>query len=326
MATATLKYPWGAATTETMSATGTQAITINNNKTVIDGVTTQATGNRTIDLTINSEIIAGAELIITNKTAATETLTHGTLITAPVIIGTAGGTTTQSYEYDGAVFRPSGEAEDAVGSQATTSAMTATGAQAITIANQRTIIDGVTTEATASRTINLTIGASIVAGATILVINQTNAAETLVFGTGITAPTLEGVAGKEWSQSFTYDGTVYRPDGTSVIEDAQYGGAATFEMTATSTQAVTIDNQVTIIDGATVEATANRTVNLTIDATVVPGATLLITNQTNGTETLTHGTGITAPVITGSAGKNTTQAFMYDGTVFFPAGAKIQID
>lgn len=111
--------------------------------------------------------------------------------------------------------------------------------------------------------------------------------------------------------------TIKHPDGI----------VTTVAMTATGAQAITIVNDGhTLIDGATVEATGNRTVNLTVGSEITKGATLLITNKTNGTETLTHGTIITAPVITGSAGKTTSQAFTYDGAAFLPDGAKIQID
>ena len=97
-------------------------------------------------------------------------------------------------------------------------------------------------------------------------------------------------------------------------------------MNATGAQAVTITSDVTIIDGVTTEATGNRTINLTINSNVRAGARLQVRNKTNGTETLTHGTLITGPVITGSAGKTTSQSFTFDGTDFLPDGAKIQID
>ncbi len=109
MATATIEHPTGSATTSTMSATGTQAVTINNDgMTLIDGATTEATSNRTIDLTINGELTTGARLLITNKTNGTETLTHGTNITAPVITGSAGKTTSQGFTYNGTAFLPDG--------------------------------------------------------------------------------------------------------------------------------------------------------------------------------------------------------------------------
>ena len=105
-----------------------------------------------------------------------------------------------------------------------------------------------------------------------------------------------------------------------------FGDATVEAMTATGAQAFTITDNLTILDGVTVEATGNRTINLTIDTEVPVGAMLLVRNQTNGTETLTFGTGITAPVQTGVAGTIHNQLFMYNGTVFEATGADQQIN
>ena len=105
-----------------------------------------------------------------------------------------------------------------------------------------------------------------------------------------------------------------------------FGAAKTLVNAATGTQAHTIENGLTIIDGVTTEATGNLTLNLTIDTEVPAGAKINIKQKTNGTETFTFGTGITAPVVTGAAGKTWSQSFTYDGTTFHPDGAKIQID
>ena len=105
-----------------------------------------------------------------------------------------------------------------------------------------------------------------------------------------------------------------------------FGAADSQAMTAVGTQAFTITDNMTVIDGATVEATGNRTIDITASAELKAGARLLVKNKTNATETLTHGTNITAPIITGFAGKTTTQGFTFDGTTFLPDGAKIQID
>lgn len=95
--------------------------------------------------------------------------------------------------------------------EATTEVLSADGAQAITIENDLTIVDGVTTEATAERTINLTIPADIKAGARLLVTTKTNAVENTVFGTGCTCPTYAGVAGKTKVCELVYDGTTFKP-------------------------------------------------------------------------------------------------------------------
>jgi len=105
-----------------------------------------------------------------------------------------------------------------------------------------------------------------------------------------------------------------------------FGAAATLPLSATGAQALTIDNDLTVIDGVTTEATGNRTLNLTVDSEIKAGAKILMKSKTNGTETTIFGTGITAPTITGVAGKTKTQQFTYDGTAFLPDGTSVQID
>lgn len=105
-----------------------------------------------------------------------------------------------------------------------------------------------------------------------------------------------------------------------------FGTADVVALTATGAQAVTIDNQLTIIDGVTTQATGNRTINLTISSEVQRGAIILCELKTQGTETTTFGTGIDAATITGVAGKTINQSFMYDGSNFVAMGASHQID
>ena len=105
-----------------------------------------------------------------------------------------------------------------------------------------------------------------------------------------------------------------------------FGLADEQALTATGAQALTIDDNMTVIDGVTVEATGNRTLNLTIDSEVKKGARILVKSKTNGAETTIFGTGITAPTITGVAGKTFTQGFTYDGAAFLPDGLSVQID
>lgn len=105
-----------------------------------------------------------------------------------------------------------------------------------------------------------------------------------------------------------------------------FGLASTKVLTATGAQALTIDDNMTIIDGVTVEATGNRTLDLTINLDLKAGARLFLKSKTNGTETTIFGTGITSATITGIAGKTMTQGFTFDGTVFLPDGLKQQID
>lgn len=105
-----------------------------------------------------------------------------------------------------------------------------------------------------------------------------------------------------------------------------FGLADAKVLTATGTQAITIDDDFTVIDGVTVEATANRTLDLTVSSEIGSGARLLVKVKTNGTEDTVFGTGITSATITGVAGKTITQGFTFDGTNFLPDGAKQQID
>ena len=93
---------------------------------------------------------------------------------------------------------------------------------------------------------------------------------------------------------------------------------------ATTTAALTISEQETIVTTETM--TGNVTINLTVSAEVRAGAKLHLKATTNGSETVTFGTAIEAPVITGSAGKTVCQSFFYNGTNFYPCGAKIQVD
>lgn len=86
-------------------------------------------------------------------------------------------------------------------------ALTATGAQAITIRNAFTVIDGETVEASGNRTINLTIASGIGVGAEILVKAKTAGTQTTTFGTGMLGAALTGVAGKTIVARFIYDGT-----------------------------------------------------------------------------------------------------------------------
>lgn len=110
------------------------------------------------------------------------------------------------------------------------------------------------------------------------------------------------------------------------IIKSPFGAAEVIALTATGTQAVTITNQVTILDGATTQATGNRTVNLTINEFVTKGAIIVAKLKTAATQTTTFNSGITGPVMTGVAGKTKTALFVYDGSAFIQAGAEVQID
>lgn len=106
-----------------------------------------------------------------------------------------------------------------------------------------------------------------------------------------------------------------------------FGAAEVIALTATGDQALTIVNEVTYIDGVTVEATGNRTLNLTIDTdNINVGARLILASKTNGTETTIFGTSITGLTVTGVAGKTKVGEFVYNGTAFVNTALMAQID
>lgn len=107
---AKVRYPFGAADEVALSATGNQAVTVENDMTIINGVSTQATGNRTLNLTIAEDLKAGARVLVKSKTAGTETTIFGTGCIAPTITGVAGKTKTCELVYDGAKFLANGTA------------------------------------------------------------------------------------------------------------------------------------------------------------------------------------------------------------------------
>lgn len=100
----TVKYPFGAADVQTLTATGTQAQTVSNGLTVFDGVTNQASGNRTISLAIDASMKIGSKIVAKLSTASTQTTTFGTGFTAPTLTGVAGKTFVCEFVYDGTNF------------------------------------------------------------------------------------------------------------------------------------------------------------------------------------------------------------------------------
>lgn len=103
--------------------------------------------------------------------------------------------------------------------EAKTVELTATGAQAVTIKDKFTIIDGVTAEASGNRTLNLTISAEVKDGSMIIVASKTAGTQTLTFGTGITSAVITGEAGKTFTQAFVKVGAAFLPVGASVKID-----------------------------------------------------------------------------------------------------------
>jgi hypothetical protein len=103
---AKVRWPFGEASSVALSATGDQAIAVDNDLTVVDGVTTVATGARTINLTIPDDIKAGARLIVKTKTTGVEDTVFGTGCIAPTYAGVAGKTKVCELVYDGTQFVP----------------------------------------------------------------------------------------------------------------------------------------------------------------------------------------------------------------------------
>ena len=99
-----VKWPFGPASEVAFTATGAQAIKVENDLTIIDGVSVIATGNRTLNLTIDDNLNAGARLIVKAKTTGTETTICGTGITGPTVTGVAGKTKVFEAVYDGTAF------------------------------------------------------------------------------------------------------------------------------------------------------------------------------------------------------------------------------
>ncbi len=89
---------------------------------------------------------------------------------------------------------------------------------AVTIRNQNTQLNFA--QLTGDATLNLTIDAEVTKGAIIqmLVPASTNGFD-LTLGTGIDGPDIVGVATKNKSQGFQYDGTSFKPMGAAVQID-----------------------------------------------------------------------------------------------------------
>lgn len=89
--------------------------------------------------------------------------------------------------------------------------------------------------------------------------------------------------------------------------------------------AVAVQQMVSVIDLGTLSA--NGTLNLAIDAQVSKGAVLRIKAASDGTgRSVTLGTGLEGPAMGGTANKTKVQSFLYDGSVFSPMGAPLQLD
>lgn len=103
-----------------------------------------------------------------------------------------------------------------------------------------------------------------------------------------------------------------------------FGTAQDVTIAATGATAVTISD--VAYNSVIPTLTGNATLTVTADAELKAGARLSLVIKTTATETFTFAGDIVAPVVTGVAGKTWAQAFVYNGTKFYPCGAKIQVD
>lgn len=104
-----------------------------------------------------------------------------------------------------------------------------------------------------------------------------------------------------------------------------FGEALKSTLPYAAVQNLTLKNRFSILDFGTL--TGNTTLNVTQSGELPTGSLLLLKVRAtaNGND-LTLGNGIDAPNIVGVAGKTKTQLFIYDGTVYLPAGAAVQVD
>ena len=112
---------------------------------------------------------------------------------------------------------------------------------------------------------------------------------------------------------------------TSKVINYPFGAAQGFTAAASGTVAVTISNQMSYMS-AVPTLTAATTLSLTAASTLKAGAICLVTVKTTSTEVTTLAGSVIAPAVTGVAGKTLSQAYLYNGTNFYPCGAKIQVD
>lgn len=79
---------------------------------------------------------------------------------------------------------------------------------AISIQNLRTIV--APTQSTGAVTYNLSLDAKLPVGADLIIVHNSSDTGVVTFGTGFTANTMTGVAGKTQTRHFIYDGTSFK--------------------------------------------------------------------------------------------------------------------
>lgn len=103
-----------------------------------------------------------------------------------------------------------------------------------------------------------------------------------------------------------------------------YGALQDVTVAVTGATAVTIEQSA--YNSVIPTLTGNATLTVTAGSELVAGSVFSLVIKTTATETFTFAGDIVAPVVTGVAGKTWSQAFVFNGTKFYPAGAKIQVD
>jgi hypothetical protein len=103
------------------------------------------------------------------------------------------------------------------------------------------------------------------------------------------------------------------------------GSSSALTVAVAGTTALTISNNMNHV-ASIPTLTANITLSVTASSVLKAGSVMMVAIKTTSTETTTFAGDIVAPVVTGSAGKTWSQSFVFNGTKFYPAGAKIQVD
>lgn len=104
-----------------------------------------------------------------------------------------------------------------------------------------------------------------------------------------------------------------------------FGAPSTVTFTASGTTVLAINNTMNYCSSI-VTTTAAATLDVTVNSQIKAGAILHLQCTTTGSESMTFSGAIIAPPITGSAGSTWSQCFIYNGTKFYPCGAKIQVN
>lgn len=112
---------------------------------------------------------------------------------------------------------------------------------------------------------------------------------------------------------------------TTKVINYPFGAAQSFTSAVSGTVAVTVSNQVAYMS-AVPTLTAAATLSLTAASSLKAGAVVLVAVKTTSTEVVTYAGSLKSLPDTGVAGKTFAKAFMYNGTYFYPMGAKQQID